>query len=153
LCLDALADLDCHVVAVLGGMHAAQLGPLPPNAQVYDDLPLPEVLCFADVFVGHAGMTSIMEALSVGVPIAAWPQIAEHRRIADRVAELGLGLRLGPADQTHQGLRHAVTALGQDPGIRSRLAWMREEIERAPGACAAADVIERVPAPKPANQN
>jgi hypothetical protein len=46
-----------------------------------------------------------------------------------------------------------VTALGQDPGIRSRLAWMREEIERAPGACAAADVIERAPAPKPANQN
>ncbi len=142
LCVDALADLGCHVVAVLGGMDAAQLGPLPPNAQAYDDLPLPEVLCFADVFVGHAGMTSIMEALSVGVPIAAWPQIAEHRRIADRVAELGLGIRLGPEDQTLQGLRRAVAALRQDPGVRARLAWMRGEIERAPGARAAADVIE-----------
>ncbi len=142
LCVDALAELGGHVVAVLGGMDAARLGPLPPNAQVYEDLPLPEVLCFADVFVGHAGMTSIMEALSVGVPIAAWPQIAEHRRIADRVAELGLGIRLGPADQTHQGLRRAVAALRQDPSVRARLAWMRGEIERAPGACAAADVIE-----------
>jgi MGT family glycosyltransferase len=142
LCLDALADLRCHVVAVLGGMDPAQLGRVPPNSQVHDDLPLPEVLCFADVFVGHAGMTSIMEALSVGVPIVALPQIAEHCRIADRIAELGLGVRLGPADQTHQGLRRAVTALRQDPRIRSRLAWMREEIEQAPGACAAADVIE-----------
>jgi MGT family glycosyltransferase len=148
LCLDALADLGCHVVAVLGGMDAAQLGPLPPNAQVYEDLPLPEVLCFADVFVGHAGMTSIMEALSVGVPIAAWPQIAEHRRIADRVEELGLGIRLGPEDQTHQGLRRAVAALRQDPGVRARLAWMRGEIERAPGACAAAEVIEGAPGRK-----
>ena len=91
---------------------------------------------------GGGGGRESLEALSVGVPIAAWPQIAEHRRIADRVAELGLGIRLGPADQTHQGLRRAVAALRQDPSVRARLAWMRGEIERAPGACAAADVIE-----------
>jgi UDP:flavonoid glycosyltransferase YjiC (YdhE family) len=87
-------------------------------------------------------MTSTMEALSFGVPIAALPQIPEQRVNADRLAELGLGLCLEPAEQTREAVRRAVTTLGHDVGIRSRLSWMRAEIERAPGALAATAVIE-----------
>ena len=140
-CIDALAGLSCHVIAALGGMDAAMLGALPPNAEAHEYLPLQEVLCHADVFVGHAGMTSLMEALSFGVPVAALPQIAEQRLNAMRLADLGLGICLPAARQTPDGLRSAVTALLTDQRVRSRLDWMRGEIGRAPGAARAADVI------------
>jgi UDP:flavonoid glycosyltransferase YjiC (YdhE family) len=83
-----------------------------------------------------------MEALSFGVPIAALPQIPEQRVNADRLAELGLGLCLEPAEQTQEAVRRAVTTLLHDVSIRPRLNWMRAEIERAPGALAAVEVID-----------
>jgi MGT family glycosyltransferase len=141
-CIDAFAELSCHVVAALGGLAPGTLGPLPPNAEAHGYVPLPEVLRYADVFVGHAGMTSTMEALSFGVPIVALPQIPEQRLNADRLAELGLGLCLDPPQQTGEGVLQAVTTLLRDLSIGPRLAWMRREIERAPGACGAAEVIE-----------
>jgi MGT family glycosyltransferase len=141
-CIDAFADSGCHVVAALGGLDAADLGPLPAYAQAHSYLQLTDVLPFADVLVGHAGMASTMEALSFGVPIVAMPQMPEQRINADRLAELGLGLCLEPARQTGEAVRRAVTALAHDVGIRPRLEWMRTEIERAPGAAAAAEVVE-----------
>jgi MGT family glycosyltransferase len=141
-CIDACAELSCEVVAALGGLDAADLGPLPANAQAHGYLQLTEVLRHTDVFVGHAGMTSTMEALSFGVPIAALPQIPEQRVNADRLAELGLGLCLEPAEQTQEAVRRAVTTLMHDVSLRPRLNWMRAEIERAPGAQAAVEVIE-----------
>jgi MGT family glycosyltransferase len=141
-CLDALADTGYQVVAALGGLDAAELGPLPPNARAHTQLPLPAVLPDADVFIGHGGMTSTMEALSYGVPVAALPQTPEQRLNAARLAELGLGRCLELDQQTGPALRKAVEELRHDTSVRNRLDWMRSEIERAPGAAAAADVIE-----------
>jgi MGT family glycosyltransferase len=141
-CIDACAELRCDVVAALGGLDAADLCPLPANAQAHRYLPLPEVMRYADVFVGHGGMRSTMEALSFGVPIVALPQMPEQRVTADRLAELGLGLCLEPGQQTQEAVRQAVATLMHDVSIRPRLDWMRGQIERAPGAPAAAKVIE-----------
>jgi UDP:flavonoid glycosyltransferase YjiC (YdhE family) len=93
--------------------------------------------------VGQGGMTSTMEALSFGVPIVALPQTPEQRTNASRLAELGLGIRLELGQQTQEALRGAVSALLGDAEARVRLDWMRKEIERAPGAPAAAEVIEK----------
>lgn len=142
-CLDALAGMRCQVVAALGGMDAASLGSLPPNAQAHDYLPLPQLLRHADVLVGHAGMRSTMEALSLGVPIVALPQMPEQRVTAGRLAELGLGLCLELAQQTPEEVLKAVTGLLRGTAVRPRLDWMRAEIEHAPGAAGAADVVEK----------
>jgi len=144
-CIDAFAGTRCRVVAALGGLDPAALGPLPGNAQAYSYLPLTEALGYADVLVGHAGMTSTMEALSLGVPVVALPQIPEQRVNASRLAELGLGLCLEPSRQTQEAVHQAVTTILHDDSIRTRLDWMRAEIERAPGAPAAAQAIENAP--------
>jgi len=141
-CIDALADTSYRVVAALGGLDAAELGPLPGNARAYTQLPLPVVLAAAEVFVGHGGMTSTMEALSYGVPIVALPQMPEQRLNAARLAELGLGRCLELDQQTGPALRAAVETLRHDAGVRDRLGWMRAELNRAPGAAGAAGVIE-----------
>jgi MGT family glycosyltransferase len=141
-CIDALAGLDCQVVAALGGMDATELGPLPGNAQAHAYVPLMQVLPEADVLVGHGGMTSTMEALGHGVPIVALPQMPEQRINAERLAELGLGRYLEADRQTGEALRETVTAVMRDGSLRPRLDWMRAQIGGAPGACAAAEVIE-----------
>ena len=141
-CIDAFAELDCQVVAALGGLDATDLGSLPANVQAHTYLPLVQVMPYADVLVGHGGMTSTMEALSHGVPVAAMPQMPEQRINADRLAELGLGVCLEVAQQTEEALRASVAELMQDVNVGPRLDWMRAEIERAPGAPAAAEVIE-----------
>ncbi|HEY1916256.1 MAG TPA: macrolide family glycosyltransferase [Streptosporangiaceae bacterium] len=143
-CIDAFAGLDYQVVAALGGMDPAELGPLPGNTSAHAYVPLTQVLPQAAVLVGHGGMTSTMEALSHGVPIVALPQMPEQRVNAERLTELGLGAHLEPARQTGPPLRETVAAVLHDAGLRSRLDWMRAEIGRAPGAPAVAEVIENM---------
>lgn len=142
-CLDALAAMSCQVVVALGGMDPAMLGPLPSNAEAHGYLPLPQVLRHADVLVGHAGMRSTMEALSLGVPVVALPQMPEQCVTAGRLAELGLGYSLEFPQQTREEVLKAVTRALRDAAVRPRLAWMRAEIESAPGAAGAADVVEK----------
>jgi demethyllactenocin mycarosyltransferase len=144
-CIDAFAGTRCRVVAALGGMDPATLGPLPGNARAYSYLPLTEALGCADVLVGHAGMRSTMEALSLGVPVVALPQMPEQHVNASRLADLGLGRCLELGQQTPAAVRQAVTAILDDDRIRPRLDWMRAEIERAPGAPAAAKAVENAP--------
>lgn len=57
------------------------------------------------VFVSHCGWNSVTEGISAGVPILAWPMIAEQPLNARfLVEELGIGLRVRARDGTPQGL-------------------------------------------------
>jgi UDP:flavonoid glycosyltransferase YjiC (YdhE family) len=76
------------------------------------------------------------------VPLVCVPQMIEQAVNADRVAELGLGVRLDPDALTPDGLRTAVDAVASDPATRAALECMRVAIRRAGGPVAAADAIE-----------
>ena len=56
-------------------------------------IPQPAVLRHASVFITHAGMGSVMEALCFGVPMVNKPHKPEQQAVADRGVELGLGVR------------------------------------------------------------
>lgn len=136
------ADRPWHVVASIGEVDPAELGPLPPNVEVHPQVPQLTVLRHARAFVTHAGMGGTMEGLAARVPLVALPQMAEQRANADRVAELGLGRTLDPATLTADRLWSAVDAVADDPAVRERLAVMAAEIAAAGGAAAAADEVE-----------
>jgi MGT family glycosyltransferase len=142
MCIAALAGQGRPVVLSLGGGDPKGLGPLPPDVQAHSYLPLLQILPYADVFVSSASLRSAMEALSHAVRIVAVPQMPEQRATADRIAQLGLGLRLEQAELSAEVLRHAVTALSADTRVADRLGLMQREMRRAGGARAAADVIE-----------
>jgi UDP:flavonoid glycosyltransferase YjiC (YdhE family) len=82
-----------------------------------------------------------MEALSLGVPILAVPQMTEQRVIADRIAELGLGRRvdwnIGPDE-----LRSTMLGLVQDEAVAQAVGQMRGHIRQAGGARRGAEQIE-----------
>ena len=101
------------------------------------------MLRHASVFVNHAGMGTMMEALSFGVPLVLVPpDVSEHRLNARRAAELGLGRMVSSVDVSADEIRDAVLAVAEDEKVRERVAWMRGVVNGAGGAVRAADVIE-----------
>jgi MGT family glycosyltransferase len=144
LCVDAFGGSRYRLVVALGGGDPAAIGPVPGNVEVHSYLPLQSVLPSVDVFISHCGMGSLMEALGHAVPVAAVPLMPEQRTNARRLAELGLGVVVDWSTVTAEGIRRAVADLARDAAVAWRLRWMRDEIRRAPGASAAAHVIEDV---------
>lgn len=56
-------------------------------------------------FVSHCGWNSVLESLCAGVPILAWPMMAEqHLNAKFVVDELRIGLRIRASDGTRNGL-------------------------------------------------
>lgn len=142
-CIQAFTGEPYHVVMSVGrGIDPADLGPLPANIQAHQHVPQPAVLAHADVFVTHAGMNSTMEALAEAVPMVAVPHTPEERTTAERIAALGLGSTLAPADATAERLREAVRGLLDEPATRQRLRAMQDDLRAAGGAPRAADAIE-----------
>uniref|UniRef100_A0A1D1Y5F8 Glycosyltransferase n=1 Tax=Anthurium amnicola TaxID=1678845 RepID=A0A1D1Y5F8_9ARAE len=70
-------------------------------------VPQMEVLSHAAIrgFLSHCGWNSVLEGVCAGVPILAWPLMAEQHLNAKLVVEeLGVGLRVRTADGTREGL-------------------------------------------------
>ena len=144
-CLAAFADSGWHVVLAVGDrVDPAGLGPVPPHVEVHASVPQLQVLRHASVFVSHAGMGSVMEALAHRVPIIAVPQMTEQQANADRIAELNLGVRLGRDEITADRLRSAVERVAGSATIAAAVRTMHDAITAAGGAAAAADIVEDV---------
>lgn len=141
-CVSAFAGLDWHVVLATGPqLDPAELGSLPSNIEAHQYVPQLTILKSAKLFVSNGGMGGILEALSLGVPILAFPQLPEHHIAANRVADLGLG-RIGDPDIDASELRTAVLDLAADAPTALALAQMREYIRKAGGATRASEEIE-----------
>jgi MGT family glycosyltransferase len=142
-CLAAFADSSWHAVIAVGQrVDPAEFGPAPDAIEVHQTVPQLDVLRHATALVCHAGMGGIMEAILHGVPLVCVPQTLEQEANAARVAELGLGRHLPPAELTPGGLREAVEQVAKDPMVAERIREMQHEIRGAGGVARAADVVE-----------
>lgn len=142
--MDAFGGSDWHVVLSVGDrFDPAVLGTPPPNVEIHASVPQLEVLRRADLFVTHAGMGSVMEALWFGVPLIAMPQMPEQQAGADRITRLNLGRRLAVSGAgVGRALRDLADELAADEGVRAAVGRIREEMRQAGGATAAADLVE-----------
>jgi MGT family glycosyltransferase len=141
-CVAAFGDIPWQVVISTGTeLDPAELGALPPNIEAHRQVPQLEILRHARVFVSHAGMGGTMEALSLGVPIVAIPQMTEQKIIANRVAGLGLGRVAAPAISAPD-LRALTLEVAADEQIAASVRQLRSYIRDAGGTSRAADEIE-----------
>jgi MGT family glycosyltransferase len=145
--LDAFGGQERPVVI----NHGSRLGPsdfpvVPANVTLAPHVPQVEVLARSAAFVTHGGMGSTMEALAAGVPMVVVPQMVEQEVTADRVAELGAGVRLDPADVTPARLAEAVDRVTGDPSFAAEVQRLGKTVREAGGAPAAADLLERAAA-------
>jgi MGT family glycosyltransferase len=141
-CLEELAGGGYQVVLATGSAPPASLGPFPENAIVRPIVPQIEILRRAAVFVTHAGMNSVQEALFHGVPLVMAPQAADQFWISARTAELGAGLAIDSGSIAPGGLRRAVAKVLEDRKYAEAAARLGSTLHAAGGSGRAADVVQ-----------
>lgn len=142
-CIDALKDADVQVVLSIGSqVDPAVFGDLPEHISVFPSVDQIAVLKQADVFISHCGMNSASESLYFSVPLVMMPQTSEQNGVAERVLQLGAGLK--PGDPSSKGIRQAVMQVLSDASYRAHAALIAEGFRRCEGAKGAADKILKV---------
>ena len=142
-CIEAFQDGKRQVILSAGEqVDIAALGELPDNIAVYPRVDQIAVLEKADAFISHCGMNSASESLYFGVPLVLLPQTAEQGGVAERVRQLGAGIR--PGRQDAAGIRAAAEEVLTDRTYRENAEKIRDGFRRCGGAAAAADKILQV---------
>jgi MGT family glycosyltransferase len=149
MCLGALAGLPAQVLVSVGrGADVAALGEIPENFIVQETFPQLRVLERTSLFVTHAGLNSVHEALYYGVPMVAVPQQFEQLRNAMQMGRKGAGVILD-AECYHRRvtgaeLRAAVETVMANPAYAGASKALGASLHEAGGYRQAADVIEKV---------
>ena len=142
-CISALENTEYQVILSVGTLvDIGKLGELPEHIAVYPQVDQIAVLQQADVFVSHCGMNSVSESLYYGVPLVMLPQTSEQRGVAERVLQLGAGVKLTKTDKI--SLRNAVETILSDNTYQQNAAAIGEGFHQCSGAKGAAEKILQV---------
>ena len=142
-CLSAFADTDYQVIFSVGNsVPIAEFGTLPENISVFPQVDQIAVLKEADVFVSHCGMNSVSESLYFGVPLVMLPQTSEQGGVAERVHQLGAGIKPGSTDAA--SILSAVNKILSDNSFKQNANAISAGFHRCSGAKGAADKILQV---------
>lgn len=124
-------------------------GPLHEEIKLADNMwgaefvPQTKIIPMADLVITHGGNNTTTEALHFGKPMILLPLFWDQYDNAQRIHELGYGVRLGTYTFTDEELTGALDRLLGDGELRERLAAAGEEIRRRDGLRKAADLIEQ----------
>lgn len=142
-CLSALANQDYQVIMSVGNLVSIEdLGEIAENISVFSYVDQIAVLQQADVFVSHCGMNSVNESLYFGVPLIMLPQTSEQGGVAERVNQLGAGIKLDKSDTS--SIISAINKVFADSTYRQNATIIAESFKRCSGAKGAADKIIQV---------
>jgi MGT family glycosyltransferase len=141
-----------RVIEVLGTTphrFIVSMGPLHEEIELADNMwgaefvPQTKIIPLVDLVITHGGNNTTTEALHFGKPMILLPLFWDQYDNAQRVHELGYGVRLSTYEFTDSELTGALERLLGDTGLRERLAAAGEEIRRRDGLRKAADLIEK----------
>lgn len=150
---ESCAGLDAQLLISLGGgLDAQRLGPLPGNPLVVHFAPQLEILKRAALVITHAGLNTVLESLSEGVPMVAIPLGNDQPGVAARLKARGAGLVVSRRRLTVARLRAAVRLVMQDRSYRDAARELQASIRRVNGPELAADVIEEALKLRPAER-
>ena len=130
-----------HRYVVSKGPRAAEFD-LPDNMWGEARLPQTSIIPACDLVITHGGNNTTTEALHFGKPMIVLPLFWDQFDNAQRMTELGLGVRLPTYDFEDDELRDAVAQLLVDGDLRRRMAVEGEKIRARDGKTKAADLIE-----------
>lgn len=122
----------------------ADLIDLPDTMVGAEFLPQTTVIPQVDLVITHGGNNTTTEALHFGKPMILLPLFWDQYDNAQRMDELGFGVRLETYAFTDEQMTEAIDRLLGDRELRTRLTAMGEAIRSRDGLRRGADVIERV---------
>ncbi|MDQ1617300.1 MAG: hypothetical protein QOJ60_3239 [Actinomycetota bacterium] len=102
------------------------------------------IIPMVDVVITHGGNNTTTEALHFGKPMVLLPLFWDQYDNAQRMDELGLGVRLDTYRFADDELTGAIDRLARDTRLRERLDGIGRAVRSRDGVRAAASVIESV---------
>ena len=142
-CITTLADTEYQVIISVGNLVSIkEFGKLPENISVYEYVDQIAVLQVADIFLSHCGMNSVNESLYFGVPLLMLPQTAEQGGVAERVCQLGAGIKLKKTDRV--SILNAINKLLLVDSYKENAMKISCSFKQCTGSKGAADKIEQV---------
>ncbi len=142
-CISALRGTDYQVIMSVGNLVSIEdFGDLPENISIFSHVDQIAVLKKADVFVSHCGMNSVSESLYFEVPLVMLPQTSEQKGVAERVSQLGAGVKLDKLDGT--SVLNAINKIFSDSTYKQNAKKIAEGFKNSSGAKGAADKIIQV---------
>ena len=142
-CLSAFENTPYQVILSVGNLVSLnEFGKLPEQISVFSHVDQIAVLKKADIFISHCGMNSVNESLYFGVPLIMLPQTSEQSGVAERVSQLGAGIRLHKPDA--DAIRNAVEKIFADGSYKQNACKISDGFQKCSGARGAADKILQV---------
>ena len=120
-CIDAFRNKKYNVVLSIGfELDIKAFDDLPGNFIVRQTVPQQKLLEYVDVFITHAGMNSVNEAICFGVPMILIPHTIEQKMIAKRITDMGLGKMMNINTFSQEELNINAHELLSDPAYKNK---------------------------------
>jgi UDP:flavonoid glycosyltransferase YjiC (YdhE family) len=140
--LDCLAKTAHRYIVSKGPLHAEI--ELADNMEGAEFLPQTSIIPLVDLVITHGGNNTTTECLHFGKPMIVLPLFWDQYDNAQRMQELGYGVRLDTYRFGDAELHAAVDRLVADAELRARLTAAGATIRARDGVRRAADAIERL---------
>ena len=140
--IDVLSRTPHRFIVSMGPQHAEL--ELAANMTGGEFVPQTKVIPQVDLVITHGGNNTTTESLHFGKPMILLPLFWDQYDNAQRMDELGFGVRLPTYEFTESQMNEALERLLSDAGLRARMAANGEAIRSRDGLRVGADVIERV---------
>src|SRR5207247_9904112 len=95
-------------------------------------LPQPSILPMVDLVITHGGNNTVTESFHFGKPMICLPLFWDQYDNAQRVDELGFGVRLPSYTFEPEDLTGAIDRLLADDPLRTRMKAIAERLQAAP---------------------
>jgi MGT family glycosyltransferase len=112
-------------------------------------VPQPALLPMVDAVITHGGNNTVTECLHFGKPMVLLPLFWDQYDNAQRMHELGLGVRLPTFTFEDAELSAAIDGLVADDALKARLKAISRRLQDSPGKEKAADCIESLRGSEP----
>jgi zeaxanthin glucosyltransferase len=139
----ACVGLDVQLVISLGGgIPLAAMSALPGAPLVVRYAPQLEVLKRAALTITHAGLNTVLESLTNGVPMVAIPIANDQPGTAARIVWAGVGEMISISDLTVARLRSLIHKVLTQESYKVQALRLQAAIQNSGGVHQAADIIE-----------
>ncbi len=141
---EACQGLEAQLVISLGRKGQPVLADLPADPLVVPYAPQRDLLRHATLTITHAGLNTVLESLSVGVPMVAIPITNDQPGVASRLAHIGAGEVVPLGELSADRLRSAVEKVLKEPRYRKSAQEAQKKIAKTNGSRLAAEIVESV---------
>jgi MGT family glycosyltransferase len=140
--IEALGRTRHRFIVSMGPQH--ELLTLADNMAGAEFLPQTSILPLVDLVITHGGNNTVTECFHFGKPMVVLPLFWDQYDNAQRVDELGYGVRLPSYEWEDEDLVGAIDRLLDDAALGGRIKAISTLLQAAPGTVRAADLIERL---------